>query len=305
MKAIRIHNYGHSDQMKVEDLPRPRIDRDELLVRIRAAGVNPVDWKIREGYLKDVLPRDFPMTLGQDFAGDVVEVGVDVRGYDSGDKVFGFASGAYAEYATVPAALLTNVPNGLDYATAASLPTPGLTAYQLLTDVLRVSAGLRLLIHGAAGGVGSFAVQIARSRGARIFATASAKDEEYLRDLGVEDMVDYHRDHFQERFREMDAVIDLIGGQTLASSYQIVKPGGLVVSTVAAPDPVALSQRGIRGARFLMRRDAAQLAVLADLVDLGALKVRVGRIFGLADAPQAQDLSQKGKPKGKIILQVA
>lgn len=305
MKAVRIHTYGHSDQMKVEEMPRPEVDRDEVLVRIRAAGVNPVDWKIREGYLKEVQRPAFPLTLGQDFAGDVVEVGRDVGTYRPGDKVFGFAPGSYAEFAALTTATLTNMPESTDYATAASLPTAGLTAYQMIFEAINVIPDLRVLIHGAAGGVGSVAVQLAKAREAHVFATASPEDEGYLRSIGVEEVVDYKTEHFQERLRDIDAVIDLIGGQTLASSYQIVRRGGIVVSAVAAPDPVALGQRGLRGLRFAMRKDASQLAALANLVDLGIIKPRVSRVFSLTEAPQAQDLSQKGKPKGKIVLQVA
>src|SRR5436190_6416995 len=189
MKAIRIHSYGHSDQMKLEETPRPAIRQDEALIRIRAAGVNPVDWKIREGFLKDVQRASFPLTLGQDFAGDIVEVGKDIRDFKVGDKVFGFASGAYAEYTTLSARELVRMPASTDAATAASLPTPGLTAFQLIVDVVQATPNLRILIHGAAGGVGSIAVQLARSKGALVSATASALDIPYLQSLGATQII--------------------------------------------------------------------------------------------------------------------
>jgi NADPH:quinone reductase-like Zn-dependent oxidoreductase len=305
MKAIRIHSYGASEQMKLEETPRPTIRGNEALVKIRAAGVNPVDWKIREGYLKEVYRTSFPLTLGQDFAGDVVELGKEVRDFKTGDKVFGFASGTYAEYATIPVKDLARMPITTDYATAASLPTAGLTAYQLIFDVVKADKDARILIHGGAGGVGSFAVQLAKSKGARVFATASAQDGPYLKNLGVEEIVDYRSERFEQKLRDLDAVVDLIGGDTLARSYQILKSGGVLVSTVAAPDPAELAKRQLRGQQFLMKRNAAQLADLANMVDLGVVKPKLSQVLPLSDAPKAHDLSQKGKSKGKIVLQVA
>lgn len=305
MKAVRIHTYGHADQMKFEETPRPAIRNDEALVRIRAAGVNPVDWKIREGYLKDVLRSSFPLTLGQDFAGDIVEVGKDVRNFKPGDKVFGFASGTYAEYATLSVRDLVRMPATTDYAAAASLPTAGLTAYQLVLGVVHAAKDQRILIHGAAGGVGSFAVQLARARDARILATASALDAPYLKTLGVDTIIDYRTERFEQRVKDVDAVIDLVGGETLARSYSVLKPGGVVVSAVAKPDEAELSKRKLRGQSFSMRRDPAELAQLAALVDAGVVKPKVSQILPLSDAPTAHELSQKGKSKGKIVLQVA
>jgi NADPH:quinone reductase-like Zn-dependent oxidoreductase len=305
MKAVRIHSYGHADQMKIEEAPRPSIRSNEALLRIRAAGVNPVDWKIREGYMKDVVRASFPLTLGQDFAGDIVEVGKDVRDFRVGDKVFGFAPGTYAEYATLPEKDLVRMPASTDYATAASLPTAGLTAYQLVFDVVQAAKDLRILIHGAAGGVGSFAVQFARSRQARVYATASALDTPYLKSLGVEDVIDYRTERFEQKIKDMDAVIDLIGGDTLARSYQVLKSGGVIVSAVAKPDEAEMKRRNLRGRSFVMKRDPSQLVQLAALADSGVLKPKVSQVLPLSDAPKAHELSQKGKSKGKIVLQVA
>jgi NADPH:quinone reductase-like Zn-dependent oxidoreductase len=225
MKAVRIHAYGHSDQMKLEDLPRPPIRSDEALVRIRAAGVNPVDWKIREGQLKNVFRSSFPLTLGQDFAGDILEAGAYLRGFKAGDQVFGFASGTYAEFATLTAPELVRMPGSVDYVTAASMPTAGLTAYQLIFDVVKAAKNLRVLIHGAAGGVGSFAVQLARSRNARVFATASAQDVAYLKSIGAEQVVDYQSERFENRLQDMDAVVDLVGGRRSCAPIRSSRPG--------------------------------------------------------------------------------
>ncbi|HLY75651.1 MAG TPA: NADP-dependent oxidoreductase [Planctomycetota bacterium] len=305
MKAVRIHSYGHADQMKLEETPRPAIRSDEALVRIRAAGVNPVDWKIREGYLKNIFRVSFPLTLGQDFAGDIVEAGRDLRDFKVGDRLFGFASGSYAEYTTLSAKDLVRMPATTDYMTAASIPTAGLTAYQVILDVVKAVKDLRILIHGAAGGVGSFAVQLARWKQARIFATASGQDIAYLKSLGAEQVVDYRAERFEQKVQEMDAVVDLIGGETLVRSYQVLKPRGLIVSTVAAPNQTDLEKRQLRGQGFQMKRDPSQLAHLAALVDQGILKAKVSQVMPLSEAPQAHELNENGKSRGKIVLQVA
>jgi NADPH:quinone reductase-like Zn-dependent oxidoreductase len=264
-----------------------------------------VDWKIREGFLKDVMRTSFPLTLGQDFAGDVVEVGRDTREFTVGDKVFGFATGSYAEYTTLGAKDLVHMPKTIDYTTAASIPTSGLTAYQLVVDVVKAAKAMRLLIHGAAGGVGSFAVQLARSKEARVYATASDQDSAYLKGLGAEQVINYKAERFEEKLRDLDAVIDLIGGETLARSYQVLKNGGVLASAVATPDEGELRKRGLRGVHFLMKRDPVQLARLATLVEQGVLKPKVSQVMSLADAPRAHALSEKGEARGKIVLQVA
>jgi NADPH:quinone reductase-like Zn-dependent oxidoreductase len=304
MKAARIHSYGHSDQIRLEEVPRPPIGPGDVLVRVRAAGVNPVDWKIREGYLKDSLALSFPFTLGQDFAGEVEECGPDVGGFKRGDAVFGFASGAYAEYVSVRTGSLAQKPRTVDFDTAASIPTPGLTALELISDVVRLAKDQVVLIHGAAGGVGGFAVQIARWKEAKIFATASASDAAEVRQLGAHEVIDYRTERFEDRLKDVDAVVDLVGGPTLARSYGVVKPGGLVVSIVSPPDQRILTARRIRGMYFRMERDALRLGKLAELIDRGILKVRVKQLYPLLAAKEAQDLSQEGRSHGKIVLHV-
>jgi NADPH:quinone reductase-like Zn-dependent oxidoreductase len=304
MKAVRIHSYGHSDQIRLEDVPRPAPGPGDVLVRVRSAGVNPVDWKIREGYLKDSMAVSFPFTLGQDFAGEIEECGPDVAGFHRGDSVFGFASGAYAEYVTVRAGSIAQKPRNVDFDGAAAIPTPGLTAYELVSDVLRVAKGQTVLIHGAAGGVGGFAVQLARWKEARIVATASTADAAELRQLGADEVIDYKSDRFEDRVKNVDAVMDLVGGPTLARSYDVVKPGGIVVSVVSPPDQRLLAARQLRGKFFRMERDALRLAKLADLIDRGTVKVRVRQRYPLLAAREAQDLSQNGKSHGKIVLRL-
>jgi NADPH:quinone reductase-like Zn-dependent oxidoreductase len=304
VKAIRIHSYGNSGELKLEEVPSPSIRSNEALVRVRAAGVNPFDWKVREGWFKTWMPATFPLTLGVDYAGDIVQVGKDIHDFKVGDKVFGFASGTYSEFAAVPEKDLVRIPKTIDFETAVSLPTPGVTAYQLVLNVVRAAKGSQVLIHGAAGSVGSLAVQFARMQGARVFATASSQDAEYLKGLGVEQVIDYRRERFDQKLKDLDAVIDLIGGETLSRSHAVVKPGGIVVSTTGAAVP-AEAEKKIRVVDFAAERDASHVAHLARLVDQGVIKPRVGRVLPLAEARQAQDLSQNGSAGGKIVLRVA
>jgi NADPH:quinone reductase-like Zn-dependent oxidoreductase len=305
MKAIRIHQYGDASTLKLEEIPRLSIADDQILIRIRDAGVNPIDWKIRQGYLKQVMPAHFPITLGQDFAGEVIETGKEVPQFAAGDRVFGFAQGTYAEYAAAPASTVAAIPNSLDFATAAALPTAGSTALQIVRDVVAAKPGMTILIHGAAGGVGSYVSQIAKNLGARVIGTASGADIEYLKSLGVDEVVDYKRDRFEDKATGIDAVVDLVGGETLARSYAVVKKGGVLATTVQPIDESAAKRAGIRAVQVIMTRKAADLAELARLVQEGALKPRLGETMDLTQAREAQELSENGKTHGKVILKVA
>jgi NADPH:quinone reductase-like Zn-dependent oxidoreductase len=305
MKAYRIHSYGHSDQLKLEEVPRPDVRPGQVLVRIGAAGVNPVDWKIREGYMKEVLPLRLPLTMGQDFSGEVIAAGPDVQEFHVGDGVFGFATGSYAEFAAIPTQSVAHMPKSVDFVAAAAIPTPGLTAYQIILDVVRAAQGQRILIHGAGGSVGSFAVQLAVWKKARVLATASSDDASYLQSLGVEQVIDYRSERFEEKVRDVDAVVDLVGEEMLARSYGVVQPGGMIVTAVGILDDEELRRRKLRGVRFVMKRDAAQLEALARLVDEGVVKVRVAEVLPFSEAPRAQDLNQSGKAHGKVVLRVA
>ncbi len=305
MKAIRIHQFGDASTLKLEEIPRLSIADDQILIRIRDAGVNPIDWKIRQGYLKQVMPAHFPITIGQDFAGEVVEPGMEVSQFAAGDRVFGFAQGTYAEYAAAPASTVAAIPNSMDFSTAAALPTAGSTALQIVRDVVAAKPGMTILIHGAAGGVGSYASQIAKNLGARVIGTASGADIEYLKSLGVDEVVDYKRDRFEDKATGIDAVVDLVGGETLARSYAVVKKGGVLATTVQPIDESAAKRAGIRAVQVIMRRKSADLAELARLVQEGALKPRLSETMNLSQAREAQELSETGKTHGKVILKVA
>jgi NADPH:quinone reductase-like Zn-dependent oxidoreductase len=305
MKAIRIHQFGDANTLQLEDAPNINVADDQLLVRVRAAGVNPIDWKIRQGYMKDMMRTDFPLTIGQDFAGEVADKGKSVTQFAKGDRVFGFAQGTYAEFAAAPASTVAKIPDGVDFATAAALPTAGLTALQIIRDFVRAKPGMTILIHGAAGGVGSFASQIAKNSGARVIGTATGDDIQYLKSIGVDEVIDYRRERFEDKVHDVDAVVDLVGGDTAARSYGVVKRGGVLVSTVQAPDEAAAQRAGIRAERIVMKRNSADLAELAQLVAKGAVKPRMDKTLSLSQAKEAQELSEKGKAEGKVILKVA
>jgi len=305
MKAIRIHEYGDVTTLRLEEIPPLVAGDNQFLVRVRDAGVNPIDWKIRQGYFRRVIPVTFPVTVGQDFAGEVVARGTGVHDFATGDRVFGFADGTYAEYATAPASTLARIPISMDFATAAAIPTAGSVALQVIRDAAGARPGMTILIHGAAGGVGSYASQIAQKLGARVIGTASGADIDYLKSIGIAEVIDYQLEHFQERARGVDAVVDLVGGETLARSYSVVKKGGLLASTVGPIDQSLASQAGIRALLVTMKRSASDLAELARLVQQRAVKPRLALTFGLSRARQAQELSESGKAQGKVILKVA
>jgi NADPH:quinone reductase-like Zn-dependent oxidoreductase len=305
MKAIRIHQYGDANTLKLEEIPSLSIADDQVLIRIHDAGVNPIDWKIRQGYMKQVRPASFPMTLGQDFAGEVVDGGSSVTQFAVGDRVFGFAQGTYAEYAAAPVTMIAAIPNSIDFTTAAALPTAGSTALQIIRDVVAATPGMSILIHGAGGGVGSYASQIAMNLGARVIGTATGADIEYLKALGVDEVIDYKRERFEDKAAGLDAVVDLVGGETLSRSYAVVKKGGVLATTVQPIDESSARRAGIRAVQVIMRRNAADLSELAQLVEKGALTPRLDKTMTLSQAREAQELSETGKTQGKVILKVA
>jgi NADPH:quinone reductase-like Zn-dependent oxidoreductase len=304
IKAVRIAQYGGSEQLKFEEVPLLEIGPGHVLAKVSYAGVNPVDWKIREGYMKEVRPASFPLTLGQDFAGEIVAGGGDSGPFRTGERVFGFGEGTYAEFTMAPITLIAAIPEKIDFAVAAALPTPGVTALQAIRDYVQPKPGSRILIHGAAGSVGSFATQIAKRWGAQVIGTASGEDVVYLRALGHVQVVDYKQERF-ETVGQVDAVLDLVGGETATRSFAVVKKGGVMVSTVGAANAELAAQAGIRAVNMVSKGTAADLSELAGLVERGGVRPRMGEVFRLEQAREAQDTSQQGRAKGKILLKVA
>jgi NADPH:quinone reductase-like Zn-dependent oxidoreductase len=309
MKAVRIHEYGGSEVLVYEDAPRPEPGPDDLLVRVRAASVNPVDWNMREGYLRQWVDLPLPATLGSDLAGDVVALGAQVRGFQVGDAVFGLTNmrvGAHAEYAAAPHSELALKPPALDYETAAAAGLSALAAWQALMEMAHLTAGQSVLIHAAAGGVGAFAVQFARLRGARVVGTASRGNVEFVRSLGADDVIDYTTTPFEEVVRDIDVVLDLVGGETQDRSWQVLKPGGVLLAALGLSPTAqqAAAAVGARGEMIVTQPNAGQERQIAELIAAGQVRPVVSMILPLSAARQAYDLSQSRHTRGKIVLRI-
>jgi len=309
MKAIRFHEYGGPEVLRYEDAPKPEPAPGEVLVRVHAAGINPVDWKIRQGYMKAMRPYPLPLIPGWDLSGVVETNGPGATRFQPGDGVYSRPdlgrNGAYAEYIAVREEELAVKPKTLDHLHAAAVPLTALTAWQALFDAGGVTAGQTVLIHAAAGGVGSFAVQLAHWRGARVIGTASARNHEYLKSLGCDQAIDYTTTRFEDVVRDVDMVLDTMSGETRARSWSVIRKGGILV-TILGPGPSEeeAASRGVRAALFLVRADAAQLSEIAQLIDAGIVKVHLDAVFPLADAAHAHELSATNRVRGKIVLKV-
>jgi NADPH:quinone reductase-like Zn-dependent oxidoreductase len=309
MKAVRIHAYGGPELLHYEDVPMPRLNADDMLIRVHAAAINPVDWKIREGYLQGFLHHKLPLILGWDVSGEVIEVGPEATGFKVGDAVYARPDierdGAYAEYIAVKASEVAHKPAKLDHIHAAAVPLAALTAWQSLVDAAQLQAGQTVLIHAAAGGVGNFAVQLAKARGARVIATASAVNTGIVAELGADQFIDYTRTRFEEVVKDVDVVFDTIGGDTQERSWQVLKPGGMLVSVVSPPPEATAAARGVRSAFVFIQPSSQQLTAIAQLIDEGKMKSIIHTVLPLAEARQAQVISQGGHARGKIVLHVA
>jgi len=308
MKAVCIYSYGGPGVLVYEDAPRPLPSDGEVLVRVHAAGVNPVDWKIREGHLKDMLHHTFPLVLGWDVSGVVEALGANVSRLRVGDEVFSrpdiSRDGAYADFIVIRESEVARKPESIDHIHAAALPLAGLTAWQTLFDAGGLTPGQRVLIHAAAGGVGSLAVQLAKWKGAHVIGTASERNHDFLRKLGVDQFVDYERERFEDAVQPVDVVLDTMGGDTQERSWKVLKRGGILVSIVSSPSAEAAAALGVRQAFVFIKPDAAQLAEIAKLADAGKLKAIVETILPLSDATRGQELSERGHTRGKIVLRV-
>ncbi len=309
MKAVVVHEYGGPEVLKYEDAPRPEAKDNEILIRVIAAGVNPVDGMVRAGMFAKNSKSTFPMVLGYDVAGIVEKAGAKIDKYKPGDAVYAYIGlkegGGYAEYAVATDKEVSPKPKSLTFVEAAAVPLAAETAWQALFDTAKLSAGQTVLIHGGSGGVGSFAIQIAKARGAKVVATASTANQGLLKELGADVAIDYTKQKFEDIAKDVDVVMDSIGKDTLARSYGIVKKGGFIVSLVARPDPAELEKHGIRGAPMSVDPNSAELAEITKLIDEKKIKVVVSQILPLADAAKAQEQAATGHTRGKIVLKVA
>ncbi|MEU1707458.1 NADP-dependent oxidoreductase [Streptomyces sp. NPDC005706] len=309
MRAIGQDVLGGPEVLKEVRVERPVPRPNEVLVRVRAAGVNPTDWKHRAtgGFLGEP-----PFVLGWDVSGEVAETGIGVAAFRPGDEVFGmlpypFGHGSHAEYVTVPARALTHKPASVDHVQAGALPLVSLTAWQALTEHADVRPGQRVLVHAAAGGVGHVAVQIAKERGAYVIGTASAGKHDFLRETGVDEAIDYRSTDFTEAVRDVDVVLDTLGGDISVRSLRVLRPGGVVVSIlpVGSREFHEEAERlGVRAVRMLVDADRSGMNTVAELAASGRLRATIAGTFPLAEAAKAHELGDTGRTTGKLVLLV-
>ncbi len=306
MKAIRIHSYGGPEVLQYEDVPRPVLNDDDVLIRVHASGVNPVDWKIRDGYFENMIT--LPLIPGWDVAGVIEEKGPEVTGLEVGDRVYSrpdiFRNGSYAEYIAVKSSEVALMPESIDYLHAASVPLAGLTAWQALFDLAHLKAGQKILIHAAAGGVGHFAVQFAKWVGAHVIGTASAHNHEFLKSIGAHETIDYTATAFDDAVQDVDVVFDNMGGEVWQRSWKVLKKGGIMVSTLGGPDGGGMDALNKLSAHVFVQPDARQLGEIAVLIDNGLVRPEIAKIFPLHEAEKAHLESESGHTRGKIVLDV-
>ncbi|MFC4559077.1 NADP-dependent oxidoreductase [Virgibacillus kekensis] len=310
MKAIIINEYGSAENLVEKDIPKPIIADDQVLVELHATSINPIDWKLREGYLKEKLPFDFPIILGWDAAGVIAEKGHSVTEFSVGDRVFARPAttekGTYAEYTPVDKNLLAKIPDNISFEEAAAVPLAGLTAWQCLVDFADIQSGDKVLIHAGSGGVGSYAIQLAKSFGAHVASTASGKNEDFLNELGVDAFINYQLQDFEEELENYDIVLDTMGGEIQKKSYNVLKNGGKLVSIAQPPDEEYAATKGVKAGFEWLDPDGKKLAKIGDLMEKGTVKSHIGHTFPFSEEGlrEAHKLSETHHARGKIVIQI-
>lgn len=308
MQAVRIHRFGGPEVMALEEIDRPNPSANEVLIKVFAASVNPVDAKMREGKYPVVTEKNLPYVLGRDVSGQIAAAGDNVSTFLIGDDVFAFLSpehGGYEEFVLARVDEVAAKPKSLDKVGAAAVPLAGITAWQGLFDHGGLRSGQRVLIHGGAGGVGHFAIQFAKAKGAWVATTVSTADKEFVSDLGADQVIDYKSEKFEDLVEAVDLVFDLIGGETQERSFSVVKPGGALISTLQEPDKGRAADRNIRVGRYTAQPNGAQLREIADLIDEGKVKVVVANTFELREVAEAQAVLKDRHLRGKVVLKIA
>lgn len=315
MKACIIEKFGGRTELKITDRPAPEAGEGEVLIRIHAAGVNPVDWKIREGWLKDMFPHRFPLIPGWDLAGEITALGHSARRFAPGDAVYAYARrpeiahGTYAEYIALPESYVTRKPANLNMTDAASIPLTALTAYQALFDAGHLKAGQSVFIMGASGGVGSSAVQLAAAKGCRVIGLASSRNQDYLKSLGADVVIDYERGDFIQSLGDImpngvDLVFDCHGGDTLERGLLCARVGGSLVSIAGEVDSESLKQRDVRFAHTFVESNVPQLDHISKLIEDGRFRANVTQTFPLDQVIEAHKQMESGHTRGKIVLEI-
>src|SRR6201993_2793734 len=307
MRAVVAHEYGAPDVLKIEQVPKPEPKENEVLIRVLASGVNPADPLTLSGKYALEFGTHLPLIPGYDIAGVVEKTGANITKLKVGDAVYGYPTfgGGWADYVTVKESEVAAKPKSLNFVESAAVPMGALTAWQALVDVAKLQPGQTVLIHGGSGGVGRFGLQIAKARGARVIATASTANQDLLKQLGADVVVDYTKSRFEDVAKNVDAVLDPVGKETLARSYGVVKKGGIVMCLVALPDRAELQKRGIHGAAISVHPDTADLTEIAHLIDAGKIKPIVTQVLPLSEAIAAQQQAATHHTRGKVVLRIA
>ena len=305
MKAIVIHKYGDESVLKLEEIEKPQPKDDEVLVKVKISAVNPVDWKIRDG-LGEMFGLKFPIILGCEISGTVEETGANIKKFKTGNEVFGFIAErrAYAEYVIAKEIELSKIPKNFDFENAAAIPVGALTAWQAIFDKAGLQSRQKILIHAASGGVGSMAVQLAKEKGAYVIATASGKNEDFVKDLGADEFINYKTTKFEDIVKDVDVVFDTVGGDTQERSFQVLKKGGFLVTIVNPPSPESAEKYGVQAEMIHLVPNAEELAEITKLASDGKLKTNVEEVLPFSEIKKAHELSETGHARGKIVLEI-
>lgn len=310
MKAVQINQYGSNNVLEInKDTPNPSSKKDQILVVVYAASINPFDLAIRAGFVQKMAPLQFPATVGEDFAGIITQVGDNVSNFKVGDEVYGQAnvlgggSGSFAEILAANANNTAFKPKSTNFAEAAALPLVGSSAIQALIDYINLKSGQKILIHGGAGGIGHIAIQLAKTLGAHVATTVSIDDMDFVRQLGADRIIDYKNQKFEEVLKDFDAVFDTVGGETTNKSFAVLKKGGVLVSMLGLPDQELAQKHGVTAIGQNTQTNTEHLNRLTEFVDSGKIKVRVDRVFALEQVKEAYRY-QESHPRGKVVLKI-
>ncbi|MBI2327752.1 NADP-dependent oxidoreductase [Candidatus Curtissbacteria bacterium] len=311
MKAIQINKYGGIEVLELnQNAPEPDPSEKQVLVEVYAASINPIDWKLREGYLKQMVPLSFPATLGGDFSGVVNKVGKSVTNFKIGDQIYGQAgilnggSGSFAQFATANIDKVSQKPKNIDFVQASALPLAGVSALQALEDHIHLKKGQKILIHGGAGGIGTFAIQIAKSLGAYVTTTVSSDDLNFVKSLGADQAIDYKNEAFEQLVKNIDCVFDTVGGKITDRSFAVLKKGGIIVSMVGQPNQDLAQEFGTAAIGQGTDANPERLNRLTKLAESEKIKAQIDKVFSLTQAKEAFRHLEEGHPRGKVVLKI-
>jgi alcohol dehydrogenase len=310
MKAAQFSKYGDPEVIEITEVEKPSIKPDQVLVKVHAASLNPFDYKVRRGYMKEMIPLTLPVTIGGDFAGVITEVGSDVSNFAVGDGVFGQAnvvgggSGTLAEFVAAKATDLAKKPQSIDFLQASAAPLVGVSALQALVQHMKLSSGQKVLIHGGAGGIGSVAIQLAKSLGAYVATTASGQHSDFVKKLGADEVIDYKKQQFETMLKDYDGVYDTVGGDTYKKSFVVLKKGGVIVSMAAQPDTELDKKYEVTTIGQFTKVTTEKLEHLSKLIDEGKITIQIEKTFPLEQAKEAYTFLETGHPKGKVVVTI-